>query len=410
MHIYQRHILHARKGRADATAHTNDAGSTLPLGLEIRHATFAFNREDPLGQIIFLRYRIYNRGGNTLNNLYISLWCDPDLGGATDDFVGCDTILSLGYCYNATNNDGDYGNNPPAVGYDFFQGPLIPGVAGDVAKMWGTTFPGMKNMPLITFNKYINGTDPNDFGESYNYMQGLNADGTPYEFPPNSGTNLLFVHSGDPVARTGDLDASPADRRFMMSVGPLNWVPGDSTEILAGIIVGRGSDRVTSVSVMKFFDQFAQLAYDSNFVVPDPPRAPVLSVSELNGEVSIYWTDTSEVDHGDYPFEGYTVFQGESAVGPWKRVVNYDVDNGIGTILDSVINIQTGVLEVVGVKFGSDPGVQRNFSTTFDEIQGAPLRNSKEYFYRVEAYSFNPAALPATLTSASVVTVTPQGE
>ena len=60
---------------------------------------------------------------STLEDMYVSLWADVDLGGSTDDLVGCDTTLSLGYTYNATNNDQTYGAAPPAVGYDFFLGP-----------------------------------------------------------------------------------------------------------------------------------------------------------------------------------------------------------------------------------------------------------------------------------------------
>ena len=84
-------------------------------------------------------------------------WADPDLGGFTDDLVGCDTTLSLGYCYNATNNDQLYGSTPPAVGYDFFLGPVT--AAGDT-------------LGLVSFNKYINGTDPASPDEVYNYMNG----------------------------------------------------------------------------------------------------------------------------------------------------------------------------------------------------------------------------------------------
>src|SRR5262249_34894562 len=109
---------------ADPAAHTNPAGSTNPLGVEIQQTTFAFNRQGALGNTIFLKYKITNKGGNTLDNLCVSVWAEPDLGGSTDDRVGCDTTLSLGYCYNATNNDQMYGATPPAVGYDFFLGPI----------------------------------------------------------------------------------------------------------------------------------------------------------------------------------------------------------------------------------------------------------------------------------------------
>lgn len=395
---------------ADPAQHSNDAGNTDPLGLEIRQTTFAFDRTDPLGNVIFLKLQVFNRGLNTINDCYLSLWADPDLGGYTDDFVGCDTNLSIGFVYNANNNDQQFGSTPPCLGYDFFQGPLVQtGDNADTARMWDTTWVGYKNMGMVSFNKYINGTDPNNFTETYNYMQGLRANGDPYVY---QGDTTLYMHSGDPVAGEGDLDVDPADRRWMQSTGPISFAPGDSTEILAAIIVGRGSDRLSSISVMKYYDQFAQSAYDINFELAEPPAPPVVTATSLDGEIVLTWTDTSEVDDGDYDFEGYTVHQGSrDATGQmkWTRIATYDLDNGIGTILDDVLDVQTGVLEYRGVKFGTDPGVKRFFATDQDYINGGPLRNLTTYYYKVEAYSYDPDATPKTLTSATTANVRPQG-
>ena len=390
---------------ADATAHTNNSGKTAPLGLEIRESVFGFKREDPLGNMVFIRFRIFNKGGKHLNNMYISLWADPDLGDAGDDLDGSDTTLSMGYCYNGTNNDGVYGSKPPAVGYDFFQGPLMyTGDDTDTAKMWDTVFVGYKNMPMTSFNKYINGTDPQNKVETYNYMQGLQADGTPLA----NGTK--FFSPGNPVTGVGDLDFDPADRRYMLTTGPISFDPGDSTEVIAAIVVGQGGDRLSSISVMKFYDKFAQLAYDNNFNVLKPPAPPVVSVHQLKGEMSLEWTDTSEVTHGDYPFEGYTVYQGESAGGPWKRIANFDIVDGVAIILDEVLDPETGVLETRAVKYGSDNGIQRFYGTDKDFINGGSLNDITQYYYKVEAYSYisDPNATPKTLTSATVVEATPQ--
>src|SRR5205814_7443722 len=111
---------------------------------------------------VFSRYRIINKGVNTLTNAYVSQWSDPDLGGATDDLVGCDTTLSVGYVYNATNTDEQYGAQAPCVGYDFLQGPIANG----------------DTLGLASFNKYPNGGGPQDSTETYNYMQGLLGGGS----------------------------------------------------------------------------------------------------------------------------------------------------------------------------------------------------------------------------------------
>src|SRR5439155_805596 len=125
------------------------AGGTKPLGLEIQQSTFAFARGGALGNIIFIKFRMINKGANNLDSTYVSIWADPDLGDASDDLVGCDTTLSLGYCYNETNNDAVYGGACPAVGFDFFRGPIVqvsPGV--------------YDTLGMTSFNKYINGEDP----------------------------------------------------------------------------------------------------------------------------------------------------------------------------------------------------------------------------------------------------------
>ena len=123
---------------ANPAPHTNDASSTTGMGLEIRQTTFAFDRTDALANIVFVKYQIYNYGGLTLTDMFVSLWADPDLGNAGDDLVGSDTVLSLGYCYNE-GNDSDYCSDSPTAGFDFLQDPLIfTGDHADTAMMWYT--------------------------------------------------------------------------------------------------------------------------------------------------------------------------------------------------------------------------------------------------------------------------------
>ncbi len=96
---------------ANPANHDNDAASTLPLGLEIQHTGIGYTRDGPLANVYFLKYRMINKGGNYLEDTYVSIWSDPDLGDASDDLVGCDTMLSLGYCYNE-GADANYGRIP----------------------------------------------------------------------------------------------------------------------------------------------------------------------------------------------------------------------------------------------------------------------------------------------------------
>jgi hypothetical protein len=113
----------------DAVAHT--IFQTLPLGIEVQTTIFGFDRPDDFGNMMFVKELIINKGDNTINDMYVGLWSDPDLGDAGDDFVGCDTTLGLGFCWN-DGVDADYASysgGTPAVGYDFFQGPIVPSAA-----------------------------------------------------------------------------------------------------------------------------------------------------------------------------------------------------------------------------------------------------------------------------------------
>ncbi len=394
---------------ADPGGHVNDAGSTAPMGIEVQQSTFAFNREDALGNIFFLRYKILNKGSKTLEKMYISLWADPDLGGFSDDLVGSDIELSLGYVYNANNSDQIYGSNPPSVGFDFFQGPLdSTGDLSDTAIMWGQKIAGFKNLPLVSFNKYINGTDPNNRSETYGFMTGLDKSGGPL-IDPVTGSPTNFYGNGDPTTGTGFLDTDPADRRFMLSTGPITFAPGDSTEIIAAVIVGQAIDRLTSISLMKFYDKFAQSAYELFFNLPVQPDPPVVQVSELSNEIVLSWGMESEINHGTYPFQGYTVYQGESPTGPWKRLRTTDIADGNAIVFDDEFDLASGLVVSKPVQLGNDGGLDRKISITQDALNGGRLANITDYWFRVEAYRLDPAKTPKTLSASTVVGATPQG-
>jgi hypothetical protein len=229
-------MLWAVYNDADPSLHQNGAGQTSPLGVEVQQTMFAFNRTDDLGNVVFLRFKILNRGGNTLNDLYVSLWSDPDLGNSTDDLVGCDIGRSLGFAYNELAADAIYGSPPPAVGYVLLRGPL--------------SVSNGQPLGMTAFSKYINGTDPGSFFETYNYMQGLLPDGSTL-INPVTGLPTTYSVSGDPVAGTGWLDTNGADRRFLLSSGPSRMLPGDTQDIWAAIVVGRGSDNINSVATVR---------------------------------------------------------------------------------------------------------------------------------------------------------------
>jgi len=375
---------------ADPEVHSNLAGSTEPLGVEIQQTTFAFNRSGALGNIIFVRYKLINKGGNTLDSMYVSAWSDPDLGGFTDDLVGCDTTRSLGFCYNATNADQQYGSTPPAVGYDFFRGPIVPSGTPGVFDTLGMT----------SFNKYINGTDPRGADQTYNYMQGLNANGTPVHlFNDTTQAITRFQVSGDPVAGTGWLDSSPADRRLELSTGPFTMAPGDSQEVTIAIIVGQGIDRLSSVSDLKNKDNQAQIVFDLNFDIPAPPPTPTIYVQDLDRSVRLIWDQAAVGTHSanavlgqDFVFEGFRVWQLPSSGGfsQAKVIATYDVaGDGYAALYSDLFNSQVGAIERLEVIKGTDEGLRFQLDVNTDTFHGGRLINNKPYYFAVTSFALD---------------------
>nr|HPI28740.1 hypothetical protein [Candidatus Neomarinimicrobiota bacterium] len=246
---------------------------TNKLNAEVHQMAWAFSRADAMGDMIFIKWTLVNKSGKNWEDTYFVIWSDPDLGNAGDDQVGCDSTLGLGYCYNATDNDQVYGAAPPAVGIDFFQGPIVPEVGSVVALPDGTVLQDKKMLKMTSFI-YYNNDDSNQGNPSsgmdvYNYMSGFWRDGTPITEggvgtdPSNTPTKFMF--SGDPETGIGWLDSNPADRRFFMTTGPFTmepWVDSDGDgmaefgepgvqEIVAGVIVARGSSNSNSVTTLK---------------------------------------------------------------------------------------------------------------------------------------------------------------
>ncbi|HEX9974604.1 MAG TPA: hypothetical protein VGD14_21230, partial [bacterium] len=64
--------------------------NTLPIGVELHTLVFAFDRAGALGNTIFIKYTLINKGENDLEQAYIGAWADVDNGDANDDLIGYD--------------------------------------------------------------------------------------------------------------------------------------------------------------------------------------------------------------------------------------------------------------------------------------------------------------------------------
>ena len=408
----------------DPTAHV--LFNSAPMGIEYQMTVFGFDRPDAFGDMMFVKALLINRGEDTIEDMIIGLWSDPDLGEASDDFVGCDTTLGLGIVYNDGPDPvyAGFSQGTPAAGYDFFQGPMVP-APGETAYMFDRNIPDMRNLKMTSFTKYINGdavyVDPNDAIEAYNYMSGFMPDGSDFPIAATGGT--AFVHPGDPNLDTGptdteyvDADLHPSDdRRFLMNAGPFVMVPGDSQEVVFGIINVAAGEALESYNYLKEVDALAQLAYDIHFALPPSPPNPEVEVTTFADEFILSWDTAAElyvaedeVDKGpdgeatEFVFEGYNVYQIENANGSGrvKRLATYDLNNGIPEIFDDVFDASYGETINRRVQFGSDSGLKRSISITKDALSdGTDLLQNRGYHFAVTAYGYNPYGIPKTLES-----------
>jgi len=437
----------------DASATTALYGSQ-PIGLELQVTTWAYNQPSgTLGQLIFKKYKLINKSGKRIDSMFVAQWCDPDVGNYTDDFVGCDSVLSLGFAYSAYLTDDDFsafGLPPAAIGYDFFQGPRVyTGDPADTAVFDLKYWPGYKNLPMISFGYFAAGSaisDPTlgDYEGTkqwYNLLNGYiptddleNPSPFTHGYGPLQGRPTKFPVNGDPFLGIGDIDGKgdnlpPADRRMSMSSGPFTMMPGDTQEVvvavIGGIVTQNGGNNLNAVAQLKLNDQFAQFVYDKLFRgVPKPPKEPVVEVMASENEIVLNWgVDPAAVAETEAPdtvlgfkFEGYNVYQLPGKVADKsqaKLLATFDVKNGVLIIRGKRFLPEFGDIVEVPIQKGTDSGIQRYLIIDKDYINDRPLYAGSKYYFAVTAYNFNPDPSlpePSLESSLNPIEVIPQPE
>ena len=421
---------------------TSDLYGTLPMGFEQQVTYWSYNKTGALGNMFFRKYIIINKSNVTYDSMYVAVMSDVDLGNATDDYSGCDTTLGLGYTYNASAVDATYSPlPPPAIGFDFFEGPLVKGMAGedknkngvDDAEDYGLRGgkrigPGWINLPMTSFYYFARGdatvTDPtrkaaSGATEMYNFFQGrIGKTGEFFVTPPELGARqTTYALSGDPLTRNGWIDGMllpSGDRRQGQGSGPFTMAPSDTQEVVvAEICAGAipGVDRLSAIGLLKFYDKSAQDAFDNNFDLPTAPPPPEVNIpGTYDSEAKVYYAldkkiildwgenpakvrETENFESKGYKFEGYNVYQLPNAaatVGEGVRVATYDVANNVLKIEGQYFDVSTGVVATKVQQFGNDSGIRRYLEITSDALKsGVPLVNGIRYYFAVTAYAYN---------------------
>lgn len=311
-----------------------------PQGIEIHQTVFGFASRENIGNMLFVRYRLVNKGtkADRLDSVYFSVITDSDLGDYYDDLTGCDSTVDAGYVYNKTP-DAVYGLNAPVFLTNYLQGPAayIPDVtftdangngefdAGETSlseayNIKGTsigidTLFGAKNLPMTSFTHLLTYQGHEPGGNSrfdYRYWQigGLSRDGTPIDpctWPFGSGKNdplhcgtwnPKYIYSGDPVSGTGWLNISPIDQRYMMNTGTFTLHKNRPVDIITAYISGRSPvSSLLSVGTAKELAKAARSVFNKNFEGPPKPPEVVYDVLTGNGFIDLTWRTSGAVTY-----------------------------------------------------------------------------------------------------------------
>ena len=333
------------------TALSRKIAGSLPLGLEIRKTVWAY-KSGTLDNVYFTRHQITNKGGVDtskaagdqkgtfwLDSMYVAQWADVDVGAGSDDLLGCDSALALGFAFNGNATDLVFtplGLAPSAVAYRLIAGPIQFTNGADTAFYGSHRIPKYKNIGMSAFCYYASATPYSESGFSdYNVgtsrwwkvLNGYAPVGT-FSDPPQKYGFLWpftrFQFSGDPIAGTGRLDGlgtpdspAPGERRMVLVTGPISLAPGQTNEMVIAVAAGNGADRLSSLTLAKTATELAKQMFESGF------RSPVTEVGRQTvGAVPAKF----ELDESyPNPFNGMTNFTFRIAAASHVTLTVYDV-------------------------------------------------------------------------------------
>lgn len=434
----------------------NDVGNiktetnSAAIGLEVRAQAFAFKTADEVNYMTFYKYQLINRSNDSLTNAYMAVWVDPDLGNASDDFVGCDVGLGLGYVYNGDPDDdgsGGYGTNPPAVGIDFFQGPLADAGDGKDNDRDGVIDEPGEQIIMSGFLYYINvnnvpNGNPFTTDDYYEYMSMYWANGQQVTYGGdgfqlgNPPTNFMFSDGTDPAFPGGTpwnmvtAGIQPDDMRWLQSAGEFTLAPGAVNYVTTGVMFTRtlSGGPLASVSLLKLADQKAQAIFDNCFKILDGPNAPDVAIRELDrkilltlenansDKVELYnevdptiptavpsqtvpgGFDTLTLQERSYQFQGYKVYQVVDETvsdadlndpAKAKLIAQIDLKDNIGQIVN--FNFDNTLNAFVPVEMATvvNNGIYHTVEITQDLFTQGNLVNYKPYYFIVVSYAYN---------------------
>ncbi len=274
----------------DQGIHTETNGT--PFGFEIHGKAYGYGCPDLTGidtvfnYTTFYQWKIINRSSETYHDVYAGLWCDFDLGNATDDYVGCDVGNATFFAYNSDADDdisaGGYGTNPPVQNITVLKGPLANPNDGIDNNHNGLMDEQDETINLSSFLYYGQGQwdDPNVTDDYYQYLTSTWLDGLPVTFGGSGrgGTdpcNYMFPGTTDPAFPGQDWTMPLAglngnDMRGVGSSGPFTIAPGETQTIDFAYITTRDANTQISLTTNQLYTSYIRNWFKNGAVHPCP--------------------------------------------------------------------------------------------------------------------------------------------
>ena len=395
------------------------------MQVEIHALAFAYNTSDQLQDATLYAYRVINRGLNSLDDVHIGIWADPDLGCALDDYIGYMPEQDMAYVYNADAHDDDcgvggagYGNDIPAAGIAWLKLP---------------TQHCEKNA-IRSFTYYNEQNPPYTDIHYYNLLRGRHMNGAPMTwggtgYNPGSTDTTHTAFPGAPTDSVGwsmcTENIIPNDWQFVLAAGPVSLSPGAVNNFAFSTVWAREMDYpCPNLVTLRNASERAKWLYEGCIDYVGSPNAPDIDIIELDQELIIVLSNKDFLNNfqedyvgidgpslapypeGVYHFEGYKIYQ---LVNPHvdakhfdnpdsaRLVAQSDINNGIGLIANwepEPYNSANGkrVYSPITMVDGADEGIQYTYRVTkdmFADNQNNALVNHKKYYYNAVVYAYN---------------------
>jgi len=241
----------------DTTHHF--VSENLPLDISIIEQTYAFTGYLKDDILFFVINIILDTSKDTLHGAFVGICADCDIGNealaAANDLCGFDIERNMAFQWQNDPESG-WAHFPGRIGFKFLQGPVSNGI--DTVHYFINPYDSLKTDSIVigpndtigmtSFKIFTLAVDPSNKNERYEIM---------------SGYDYLLLNDSFPEEsyRPFDVDKfGPSDKRFLLSSGPFNLIPGDTAKIIFAVLMGEDSSALNMAAnkVQEIYDNGMQ--------------------------------------------------------------------------------------------------------------------------------------------------------